>query len=124
DEQTLIATSPHPAHLVPVVNMLQLHPQHRSLHGIEAAVPADLFVVIPLAATVIAQTANVRRQFLVISGDATALAIGAQVLGGIKAERGGLAECSRFLVAPFRAECLRSIFDKAGVILLGEAAEP
>src|ERR1039458_5848478 len=104
--------------------MLQFHPQHRRLHGIEAAVPADLFVVIPLAASVIAQTSNVRRQLLVVGGDASAIAIGAQVLGGIKAESGNLAECSCFLVAPFGAECLRRIFDKAGVVLLGEAGAP
>src|ERR1039458_1465512 len=101
--------------------MLQLHPEHRRLHGIEAAVPANLLVVIPLAASVIAQAANVRRQFLVVGGDASAIAIGAQVLGGIKAESGSLAQRSRFLLAPFGAEGLRRIFDKAGVVLLGES---
>src|ERR1035438_8304132 len=104
-----MATSQHPARLVPVINVLQLHPKHSRLHGIEAAVPADLFVVIPLAASMIAQTPNVRRQFLVIGGDASAVAIGAQVLGGIKAESCGLAQRSCFLVAPLRAESLRSI---------------
>src|SRR5664279_6537444 len=103
--------------------MLQLHPKHSSLHGIEAAVPADLFVVVPLAASMVAQTPNVRRQFLVISGDASAIAIGAQVLGGIKAESCGLAQRSCFLIAPLRAESLRSILDKAGAVLLDDTVE-
>src|ERR1035438_9810782 len=118
-----MATSQHPARLVPVINMLQLHPKHSRLHGIEAAVPADLFVVIPLAASMIAQTPNVRRQFLVIGGDASAIAIGAQVFGGIKTESRGLAQRSCFLVAPLCTESLRSILDKAGAVLLSDTVE-
>src|ERR1035441_10826017 len=112
-----------PAPMVPLGNVLHLPPKHSRLHGIEAAVPADLFVVIPLAASMIAQMPNVRRQFLVIGGDASAIAIGAQVLGGIKTERRDLAQRSRFLIAPLRTECLRSILDKAGAVLLDDTVE-
>ena len=54
----MIAAGNHAPLLVPVVDVLQLHAQHGRLHGIEPAVPANLFVVVAAIAAVIAQTAN------------------------------------------------------------------
>ena len=96
-EQAVVAAGEHAPLLVPVVEMLQLHPQHGRLHRIQPAVPSNLLVVIALSASVIPQTAHVVRDLLVIGGDASAIAVSAEVFRGIKAECRGLAQRPGFL---------------------------
>src|SRR5271166_851496 len=51
---------------VPTVNVLQFDAQHCRLQRVEAAVPADLLMVVALTATMVAQPPDMVRQNLVI----------------------------------------------------------
>src|SRR6202041_552811 len=91
---------------VPSLHIFQLHAQDRGLHGVEAAVPSELFVNVTARAAVIAQSAHVRRHLGVVCGDEPGIAVSAEILGGIKAEGRGYAHGSSSSSAPARADGL------------------
>ena len=74
------------AMLVPALDIFHLHAQHRRLHGVETAVPADLVVVITLLAAMICERAHVVGNGVIIRRYQPAIAIRAQIFGRIKTE--------------------------------------
>ena len=123
-QQAVIAAGQHAPLLVPVVQVLQLHPQHRRLHGVQPAVPANLFVVVAATASMIAQPANMVGNAGIIGGDAAAIAVGAQILCGIEAEARRFPQRAAFFAfhAAPKACAASSTMGACSVCQLGEAS--
>src|SRR5271166_7127187 len=119
----MVPAGQHTPLLVPVVHMLQLDAQHCRLYRIQTAVRPNLLVVVALPAAMVAQASNMLRQFLVAGGDASAIAIGAQILRGIEAESRTFAQPAGLLVAPLRAEGLCRVFDDLNPVLKCDPAK-
>ncbi len=86
---------PAPA-LVPALEHGELGPEHQALELVDSAVHADLVVNVDGLHAVDAQAADLGGQGLVVPDEGHArVAEGAQVLGGVEAAPGHLAELAR-----------------------------
>ena len=83
------------AGLVPVVDVLELDLEDGALEAVHAGVPAQFVVVVAAAHAVLAQHAGALGQLVGVGGDHAGVAGGAEVLGGIEAEGGGIAQARR-----------------------------
>ncbi len=81
--------------LVPSRHVFELDRKDGALEAVHARVPADLVVVVAAAHAVLAQHAGALGEVVGIGGDHAGIACGAQVLGGIEAEGGGVAQARR-----------------------------
>ncbi len=108
----MVAPGHRAAGLVPAVDVLELDVENGALEAVHARVPADLVVVVAAAHAVLAQHLYPLGQFVGIGGDHAGVARGAQVLGGIKAEGGYIAQPAGFYAVPFRAPGLGGVFDQ------------
>jgi hypothetical protein len=109
--------------LVPPGQVRQLHAQDSSLDCIHAAVPADFLVMVTSRAAVIAQIAHALRHSGIAGGDHAGIAVGAQVLSGIKTESGRRAQGPCAGVPPFRADGLGGVFDDGEFEFFGDGME-
>ncbi len=110
-KQSVIARGQCAARLGPCANVFELHRQHRALESIHARVPAQLVVVVAAAHAVLAQHLHPLGKLVGIRGDHAGVAGRAQVLGGIKAECGDIAQAARLHAIPLGAPGLRGVFD-------------
>src|SRR6267143_3580671 len=85
-KQFVIHGSALTSSLVPSFDIFQLHAQDGSLHGVKSAVPSEFFMHVTTGAAVVAQAPHARGQVRVIRSHQAGLPIGAEILGGIKAE--------------------------------------
>src|SRR5205809_798845 len=85
-EESGVAVGAAAASLGPLAEVLELHAQHRALHRVHAVVEADFIVVIALPLAVIAQAAEAVGDGVVVRDHRAGLAVGPQVLAGIKAK--------------------------------------
>ena len=104
--------------------MRQLDPEDGCLDCVHAAVPADFFVIVTAGAAVVAEVPHVRSQIQIAGGYQPRVAIGAQILGGIKAECRGCAERSCTPVSPFCPDRLRRIFDDRQMEFICDLLQP
>ncbi len=72
--------------------MAQLDAKHGSLQAIQPPIEPDHLMVVFHRLPVIAQHAQPARQRGIIRGDGATIAHRSQILAGIEAERGGMAE--------------------------------
>src|SRR5439155_12341682 len=119
-KQFVIYDSALAASLVPSFEIFQLHVQDGSLHSVEAAVPSEFFMHVSARAAVVAQAPHVRCQLGVIRSHQAGLPIGAEILGGIEAERSGHARGSGATVAPGGADGLGGVFNHRQMKLVGQ----
>src|SRR6266849_4367623 len=96
-KQFLILVGTLPSALVPAWEVLQLDTQDPGLKGVEAPVVALHVVVVLFCLPMIANHANLIRQFLVIGRDYSCLAARAQILSWIEAKGGRLADRTSLL---------------------------
>ena len=94
-KEGVVAPGDGAAGLVPAVDVFELDLEDGALEAVHAGVPADLVVVVAAAHAVLAQHAGALGQVVGVGGDHAGVARGAQVLGGIEAEGGGIAEGRR-----------------------------
>ena len=80
------------ATLVPSVEVAEFDAQEGRLQFVQAGVQAGHFVVITFLRTVIAQHADLFRQFAVVGGDCARVAESAEVFGRIKTVARGVSE--------------------------------
>src|SRR5260370_11829265 len=97
--------------LVPAFEIFQLHVQDGSLHSVKAAVPSEFFMHVSARAAVVAQAPHVRCQLGVIRSHQAGFPIGAEILGGIKAESSCHARGSGATIAPSGPDGLGSVFN-------------
>src|SRR5215470_6406855 len=100
--------------------MPELYSQHRRLQGIEATVGPDLIMYVAFTHAEISQATDSRRHSRIFSDNAAAVTKGAEVLGGIEAERGGGSYRARTSPPPGRAKGLGCVFDHCQVVLGGD----
>ena len=96
---------------VPGVDPRQLGAQNRRLELVEAAVVAELGVVIALAAAVVPQAADALGDRVGIGRDQAAVARAAEILARVEAEAAGQADAAGHGAWRARAEGLRAILD-------------
>src|SRR5947209_8863677 len=102
-QQTVISTRALPALCVPLLQQRHLHPQNRSLDGIQPAVGANFLVIIALPAAMIAQAAHTLRQLCVIGSQRTRITESTQIVCGIETECGCQPDRTSQLAVPGRA---------------------
>ena len=98
-EQLVVARRGRAARLGPLLEMAQLHAQHRALDALEPVVVALELVVVALLRAPVAQHADLPRVVGVVGDDHAAFAVGAEVLARVEAEAGHVAEAARALAA-------------------------
>jgi hypothetical protein len=81
-------------------------------------------VLVPVALPVVAAPAHAPGDVGPAGGDRPAVAEGAQVLRGVEAERGGIAERTDRPVAPCRAERLGRVLQVEQPVPIGDGGEP
>ncbi len=108
---------------VPSVETAQLHAQHRGLHRVEPAVVADDQMLRLDLLPEIARDAHALGHVRVGGADRAAVAVGAEVLRRIEAERGDRAERPGAPAAMSRAVRLAPVFDEGEPASLGERGE-
>ena len=106
--------------LVPVVDVSELGLEHDGLDGIEAAVDALDLVDVLLERAVVGEQAGVPGEIVVVGDDGPAVAVGAEVLAGIEAERPGDAERPRLLALERREMGLGAILDEMEPVLVAD----
>ena len=80
---------------VPVVDEAELHQQDRGLQGIQAAVPTDFIVVVATVHSMRPQESDSFSDGIQSGCDHPGVAAGAEILGGVEAESGRVAQGSR-----------------------------
>src|ERR1700688_1566521 len=124
-KQFLILEGMLPPALVPAREVLQLDTQDPGLQGVQSPVVAFHVVVVLSCLSMITNHADLLRQFLVVGRDNSCLAARAQILSGIKAEGGRLADRTSFLPTMVTlgeilgAVGLASILDDDQVVAIG-----
>lgn len=108
-----------PAPLVPAVNVRQFDAQNGGLKGIQAAVVADHFVVVLLAAAVRAKGAGQVGGVVVVGDQQAAITKCPQVLAGEKGVGPSVPYGARMLTLVPRAEGLGAVFDNLEAVLVG-----
>src|SRR2546430_5984421 len=111
-KQAAVGDSTFAAQLVPLLNMLQLHPKDGRLNCVHTAVPSEFFMMIALRAAVVTQAAHVLRYVRVPRGYQSCFAVGAQILAGIETKCRRDTERSGAAIAPSSANSLRPIFNQ------------
>ena len=111
------------AGIVPILNVVELDLENCALESIEAGVPSDFVVVVALAHAVLAQHAGALGQLVGIGGDHAGIARGTEILGGIKAEGGDMAERAGFHAMALGTPGLGCVFDQLETVFLGEARQ-
>ena len=124
-EELVVAGGAVAALPVPFGKVAQLDLENGGLDGVEAGVPADLVVVVAAGHAVGAERAGAGGELRVGGGDEAGVAEGGEVLGGVEAEGGGVAEragaAGRLARrSPRCAEGLGGVFDQKqpGVVAL------
>src|SRR5512140_3692133 len=97
--------------LGPVGEVLELHAQDRPLDPVHPGVPPDQGVVILFRLPVVAQHPHLFVEFLVVGDDGPGLAIGPQVLPGVKAEAPRVPDRTRLLPLVLRPVGLGGVLD-------------
>src|SRR5580658_268625 len=100
-EQTLVPFSNNPPGVVPALDVFELYRKDRGLDTVQTGVPADLVVTVPASHAVLSKGADAFGQRFRVGGDHAGVAGSAQVLGGIEAEGGNLAQPARLNSFPF-----------------------
>ena len=98
--------------------MSQLYAKDGRLHLVQAGVHAPDFADVPSTwlPTIVPQHRNLVRQGIIVGRDCAAVAIGAQVLGGVKGEGRGISERPDHLSLPTRAVGLSAVLDHFEVV--------
>ncbi len=122
-EELVVAGCDVPALLVPPGQMLQLDREDGCLKAVQTGVPAEFVVKVALAHSVGAEHAAALVDDAGRGGDETGVAHGVEILGGIEAETGDVAQGPRRSAAPGCAEGLGGVFDQEKAICLFEAPE-
>src|SRR5947208_3405860 len=91
--------------------MTKLDAQHRCLQGVEPRVDPDPFMKVLSGAAMNSQRLQALGKGLVVCGDHAAVAVTAQILAGIKAERSKLSQAASPSILVFGANRLRGVFD-------------
>ena len=104
----------------PIIEILQLDVQNSGLDSIEAAVEAEVLVVIFLVGAIIANTRASQAYRLIVGGDNPPVTIGAQIFPRIEAESRGPAQASGPTSVMLCPVCLAGIFEKIQFTLLGQ----
>src|SRR5580658_4167059 len=91
--------------------MAQLHPQDRPLKTLHAVVESAQHVMILSVLSPVAQHANRPRIVSIVGGDRAPLAIGSEILAGIKTEARHIADAADSAALIFRAVRLGGVFD-------------
>src|SRR5215831_7337569 len=94
-QRRIVMGSHPPPGGVPLIEPAQLHPQDGGLQRVEPAVEANLLVTIFQARATIAQQLDAFGDIAALSGYQPAIAIGAQVLPGVKAKAADVAQAPR-----------------------------
>src|SRR6185503_10084224 len=100
------------AGVVPAGDVLELDFEDGALEAVKARVPADLIVIVAAAHSVLAQHAGALGDLVVVSGEHAGVSGRAEILGGVKAERGSVTKCSRGFAVRFGTPGLGSVFDQ------------
>ncbi len=103
-----------------VIEVLQLHPQHRRLHFVEPRVEALELVAILHVGTVVAQRRDALRQHGVVGQHRTAVAECAEVLRRKETEGRRIAERAGLASVAHRAMRLRRVFDQQQLVPPGQ----
>ena len=111
-KECVIAPGDGAAGMIPAVDVLELDAENRALEAVHAGVPADFVVVVAAAHAVLAQHPGTLGQLVGVGCDHAGVARRAQILGGIKAEGGRIAEAAGFYALPLRAPGLGGVFDE------------
>src|SRR5690242_9643228 len=106
-----------PPAVIPICEVLQFHAKHGGLDRIHAGIPAELGMDVALRAAVIPQATHMLSHRPVVRRYHPRIAIRAQVLGWIKAERSRSTYVPSVLTAPFGADGLRRILDQHDIML-------
>ena len=93
------------------------------LEGVEAGVPADLVVVVPLTHAVSSKHLHALGEGWVGGGGHSGVAVGAEVLGGVEAEGGDVAEGTGWNAVPSGSEGLGGVLDELHAGVLRERLE-
>ena len=102
---------------------LSLTDEDGALEAVHARVPAHLVVVVAAAHSVLAQHLHPLGQLVGVGRHHAGVARRAQVLGGIKAEGGGVAQRARFHSLPLRAPGLGGVFNQLQPMLLSKTGK-
>ena len=106
------------ARRVPVVEVAQLHAQHRGLQRVEARVHAEFLVHVATARAVHAQAAQALGEFGVVGAQEAPFAGATEVLGRIEREaRDATAPADATPARVPRADRLRSVLDERHAVL-------
>src|SRR5438552_792654 len=109
--------------LVPFIQVTQFDPQKRRLQFIETAVRADRVVFVFASCAVVAQQTQAFGDFGILRGDRAAVAECAEVLSGIEAETGTVAEAADAPAAITRPVRLSGVLDDLQTTLSGNVVD-
>src|SRR3984885_768456 len=108
---------------VPVVDEAELHQQNRGLQSVHAAVPTDLIVIVATTHSMHPQEADPFSDGIQSGCDHAGVSAGTEILGGVEAESGRVAQSARLAPIPAGSERLGSILDQHHAVLLPELLE-
>ena len=115
--QQFLVPARHAAALVrPLLEILELHAQHRALHAFEPVIVADLVVMIAHGGAVLAQGLRAGRERGVVRHQRAAFAAGAEILRRIKAEGRRGAEAAHRFALVLRAMRLRRVLHEGQIV--------
>src|SRR5690348_10183993 len=112
-----------PPLVIPFAEVLEFHAEHCRLDRIHTGVPAELGMDVALRAAMIPQSPHMVGGRRIVRGHQPGIAIRAQVLGGVKAERSRDSHASCFFGVPFGADGLRRILDQHHIMLRRNLAQ-
>src|SRR4051812_8292696 len=122
-EQSVVSSRMLAAHFIPLSNSRQLHSQHGGLDCVEAAIPSEFIVIVPLRAAMIPQAPHVLGHLWRSGRHDARISVGAQVLGGIKTECCSDSERPSRTASPLCPDCLRRILYESHIVLLRHLIE-
>ena len=109
-----------PARRVPLVEMRQLHVEHRALDAFHSGVVTDFDVIVPAVLSVVAEAADAGGDGVVIGDDRAGFAKGAEVLAGVEAEAADAADRADAAALMLGAVSLGGILDQRKAVSIGD----
>ena len=107
----------------PPLEMRKLDVQHGGLQRVQAAVHADVLVVVARLHSMSAQQAELFGQLLVLGGQHATVADPSQIFGRIEAETADVAQRSGPMAFEFGTDRLRGIFDQQQMMAPGDRCD-
>ena len=91
-QQLIVLGRVRAAKPIPVVEVFEFYIEHRGLHRVEPTIKPDFFVMILSHRAPVAHQPQAIGQRGIVRGNSAAVAVGTEVLAGIKTESGGGAQ--------------------------------